>query len=196
MPTYVSCVPKGLEPREPPATPSVQPVQVDQQRVAPRVWHCALPPKAALPRGALLPPLALYTRVRPPSFHSIFEGQKKRDNYLPNPVRQRPSIIHPRRNNERKIKNEFSTWDSHMVTHCSTNQAIRCLFTAERTGCETFIVLWPNTTLVPPGDSLTWTRRCQGDRTGGGLINRCDLLLQDFCAVFQFEDYSAAARGW
>ena len=32
-----------------------------------------------------------------------------------------------------------------MVTHCSTNQAIRCLFTAERTGCETFIVLWPNT---------------------------------------------------
>ena len=32
-----------------------------------------------------------------------------------------------------------------MVTHCSTNRSIRCLFTAERTGCEIFIVLWPNT---------------------------------------------------
>ena len=32
-----------------------------------------------------------------------------------------------------------------MVTHCSTNRSIRCLFTAERTGCEVFIVLWPNT---------------------------------------------------
>ena len=42
-------------------------------------------------------------------------------------------------------KKEFSNWDSHMVTHCSTNQSIRCLFTAERTGCEIFIVLWPNT---------------------------------------------------
>ncbi|RPB02477.1 hypothetical protein L873DRAFT_405672 [Choiromyces venosus 120613-1] len=32
-----------------------------------------------------------------------------------------------------------------MVTHCSSNRSIRCLFTAERTGCEIFIVLWPNT---------------------------------------------------
>ena len=32
-----------------------------------------------------------------------------------------------------------------MVTHCSTNRTIRCLSTAERTGCEIFIVLWPNT---------------------------------------------------
>ena len=41
---------------------------------------------------------------------------------------------------------EFSNRDSHMVTHCSTNRSIRCLFSAERTGCEIFIVLWPNTT--------------------------------------------------
>ena len=33
-----------------------------------------------------------------------------------------------------------------MVTHCSTNRSIQCLFHAERTGCEIFIVLWPNTT--------------------------------------------------
>ena len=52
---------------------------------------------------------------------------------------------------------EFNTWDSHMVTHWSTNPAIRCLCTAEGTGCETFIILWPNTliclvlnTPVPP----------------------------------------------
>ena len=40
---------------------------------------------------------------------------------------------------------EFSSGDSHMVTtHCITDQAIRCLFTAERTGCKTFIMLWLN----------------------------------------------------
>ena len=32
-----------------------------------------------------------------------------------------------------------------MVTHYSTNRTIRYLFGAERTGCEIFIVLWPNT---------------------------------------------------
>ena len=45
---------------------------------------------------------------------------------------------------------EFSTWDSHMVTtHCSTDQVVRCLFTAERTGCETFIILWLNKLICP-----------------------------------------------
>ena len=44
-----------------------------------------------------------------------------------------------------KRSKEFSIRDSHMVTHCSTNRTIQCLFTAERTGCEIFIVLWPNT---------------------------------------------------
>ena len=48
---------------------------------------------------------------------------------------------------ERNEKNsrEFSTRDSHVVTHHNTNQAMQYLFTAERTGCETFIALWPNT---------------------------------------------------
>ena len=45
---------------------------------------------------------------------------------------------------------EFSSGDSHMVTtHCSTDQAIRCLFTADRTGCETFIIIWLNKLICP-----------------------------------------------
>ena len=35
----------------------------------------------------------------------------------------------------------YSTRDSRMVTHCSTNRAIRCLNMAERTGSLVFIVL-------------------------------------------------------
>ena len=45
---------------------------------------------------------------------------------------------------------DFSSRDSHMVTtHCSNDQAIRCLFTAERTGCETFIIIWLNKLICP-----------------------------------------------
>ena len=35
------------------------------------------------------------------------------------------------------------------TTHCSTDQAIRCLFTAERTGYATFIILWLNKLICP-----------------------------------------------
>src|SRR5690606_1422582 len=38
----------------------------------------------------------------------------------------------------------FSTRDSRMVTHCSTNLAIWSLTRAERTGCRAFSNLWPN----------------------------------------------------
>ena len=45
---------------------------------------------------------------------------------------------------------EFSTGDSHMVTtHCSTDQGTRFFFTAERTGCETFIILRLNKVIFP-----------------------------------------------
>ena len=45
---------------------------------------------------------------------------------------------------------EFRTGDSHMVTtHCSIDQAMRCLFTAERMGCETFIILSLNKIICP-----------------------------------------------
>lgn len=36
---------------------------------------------------------------------------------------------------------DFGTWDSHMITHYSTDQAIRCLDMPERTGWLDFIVL-------------------------------------------------------
>ena len=49
---------------------------------------------------------------------------------------------------KKRTTREFSIRDSHMVTHCSTNRTIRYLFTAEQTGCEIFIVLWPNTLIV------------------------------------------------
>lgn len=41
----------------------------------------------------------------------------------------------------KKKANNYGTWDSRMVTHCSTDQAIRCLNMAERTGSLRFIVL-------------------------------------------------------
>ena len=37
----------------------------------------------------------------------------------------------------------YSSWDSHVVTHRSTNQPVNCLCMAERTGCPVFSCLWP-----------------------------------------------------
>ena len=86
---------------------------------------------------------------------------------------------------------EFSTWDSHMVTHCSTNQAIRCLFTAERTGCETFIVLWPNTSLQIMSGYLS----CQiGLSTmklryiwSSDIINECSGIVSNEVITFLYQ---------
>ena len=47
--------------------------------------------------------------------------------------------------NSKKITKEetYSSWDSHVVTHRSTNQPVNCLCMAERTGCPVLSCLWP-----------------------------------------------------
>ncbi|KAF2223868.1 hypothetical protein BDZ85DRAFT_115370 [Elsinoe ampelina] len=47
-----------------------------------------------------------------------------------------------RRTKGQKSK-RYSTWDSHVVTHRITNQAISCLNMADLTGCLAFNCLWP-----------------------------------------------------
>ena len=44
---------------------------------------------------------------------------------------------------EGRKKKTYSSWDSHVVTHRSTNQPVNCLCMAERTGCPVFSCLWP-----------------------------------------------------
>ncbi|RPB02445.1 hypothetical protein L873DRAFT_1673518, partial [Choiromyces venosus 120613-1] len=85
---------------------------------------------------------------------------------------------------------EFSIWDSHMVTHCSTNQTIRCLFTAERTGCEVFIVLWPNTLIQRSyWDLSRWscciTRVGLSAEVDMGIYGGLEWLVDVFCFPLQ-----------
>ncbi|KAG9955291.1 hypothetical protein KCU78_g24836, partial [Aureobasidium melanogenum] len=58
---------------------------------------------------------------------------------FPQPGRQEnvPTFLWKMRNDEQKSKT-YSSRDSHVVTHRSTNLPFNCLCMAERTGCPVF----------------------------------------------------------
>ena len=96
---------------------------------------------------------ARWYRVIPFTYSALILEPKKRNWQL----RYQSTSPSPIVEETGKKKQEFSNRDSHMVTHCSTNRSIRCLFTAERTGCEIFIVLWPNTFIDDNFQPISYT---------------------------------------
>jgi hypothetical protein len=50
-------------------------------------------------------------------------------------------LLHSTNASKKKHKT-YNSWDSLMVTHLTTNQPVRCLNRAERTGSLVFNVLW------------------------------------------------------
>ena len=60
----------------------------------------------------------------------------------------RQKSVKGRGKKDRKDKT-YSSWDSHVVTHRSTNQPVNCLCMAERTGCPVFSCLWPYVVVQP-----------------------------------------------
>jgi hypothetical protein len=70
-------------------------------------------------------------------------GSKKYGLAISTPTTSRsgPPKKKEKRNDTKDGKQNYSTRDSHVVTHHSTNLAIHCLTRAERTGSRAFSVL-------------------------------------------------------
>ena len=86
--------------------------------------------------GACQSELLLHTK------YGVSLAERKGDRHV---IRSGPEVIDSEKKIKIKIKKErktYNSWDSHVVTHHTTNQPACGLSTAERTGSPVFHTLW------------------------------------------------------